>query len=302
MSQTRFRGVLVPVLTPFRPDLAPDREAFLAHCRWLLGQGADGLAVFGTTSEANSLGLDERVELLDYLIDNGISPDMLMPGTGTCALPDTVRLTQHAVGCGCRGVLMLPPFYYKGVSDDGLFASFSEIIERIGSDALSVYLYHIPPIAQVGISLGLIGRLLDEYPTSIAGLKDSDWSNTLSILTEYPELAIFCGSERFLLDTMRNGGAGTITASANVNPANIKRVFDNWESDESDALQAGITKLRVCFEGRALIPALKAIAADHYESRSWSIVRPPLQSLDDADASTLVAELEQLGFRMGASR
>ena len=121
---------------------------------------------------------------------------------------------------------MLPPFYYKGVSDDGLFASYAEIIERVGRDALQIYLYHIPPVAQVGLSLDLIGRLLAAYPDTIVGIKDSsgDWTNTLSILKEYPSLATFCGSEKFLLDTLRNGGAGTITASGNVNPAGIKKV------------------------------------------------------------------------------
>ncbi len=301
MSQASFQGVLAPVLTPFRPDYEINSEAFLTHCRWLLDQGADGLAVFGTTSEANSLGLDERVDLLDYLIDNGITPDRLMPGTGTCALTDTVRLTRHAVDHGCGGVLVLPPFYYKGVSDDGLYASYAEIIERVGSDALKLYLYHIPPIAQVGISLDLIGRLLATYPDTIAGLKDSsgDWKNTLAILNEYPELATFCGSERFLLDTLRNGGAGTITASGNVNPAGIKKVYDNWEGAEAESLQAGITKLRVCFEGRPLLSALKAIAADFYSDSNWSIMRPPLRALENDDARAIVKELAEMGFRMG---
>jgi 4-hydroxy-tetrahydrodipicolinate synthase len=303
MSQASFQGVLAPVLTPFRPDYEINSEAFLTHCRWLLDQGADGLAVFGTTSEANSLGLGERVDLLDFLVDNGISPALLMPGTGTCALTDTVRLTNHAVDHGCGGVLMLPPFYYKGVSDDGLFASYAEIIERVGSDALKIYLYHIPPIAQVGLSLDLIGRLLAKYPDTIVGIKDSsgDWTNTLSILNEYPNLTTFCGSERFLLDTLRNGGAGTITASGNVNPAGIKKVYQNWESAEADSLQAAVTELRVCFEGRPLVPALKAIAADFYSDPDWSIMRPPLKALGKTDASAIVKELAEMGFRMGDS-
>lgn len=303
MSQARFQGVLAPVLTPFRPNYEINSDAFLTHCRWLLDQGADGLAVFGTTSEANSLGLDERIALLDYVIDNGIAPGRLMPGTGTCALTDTVRLTNHAVDHGCGGVLMLPPFYYKGVSDDGLFASYAEIIERVGRDELQIYLYHIPPVAQVGLSLDLIGRLLSTYPDTIAGIKDSsgDWTNTLSILNEYPELATFCGSEKFLLDTLRNGGAGTITASGNVNPAGIKKVYQNWESADADSLQAAVTELRVCFEGRPLVPALKAITADFCSDSDWSIVRPPLRALDDTDARAIVTELAEMGFRMGDS-
>ena len=179
MSQPAFRGVLVPALTPFKPDLSPDVEAFARHCRWLLEQGADGLAVFGTTSEANSLSVDERMMLLDHLLDSGIPPGVLMPGTGMSALTDTVQLTAHAVSHGCAGVLMLPPYYYKGVSDEGLFASYSEIIQRVGETALNIYLYHIPPISQIGLSLDLIGRLLNDYPEIIVGLKDSsgNWQN-----------------------------------------------------------------------------------------------------------------------------
>src|SRR5215470_17563521 len=145
MTETpRLQGVLAPVVTPFRADLSPDPERFIAHCRWLLSQHT-GLAVFGTNSEANSQSASERMELLEALIAAGLDPVRMMPGTGCCALSDTVRLTAHAVQLGCAGALMLPPFYYKGVSDDGLFRSFAEVIERVGEARLRVYLYHIPP-------------------------------------------------------------------------------------------------------------------------------------------------------------
>ena len=300
MSEDAFRGVLVPALTPFRSDLSPDAEAFVTHCRWLLDRGADGLAVFGTTSEANSIGLDERMELLEYLIESGISPDVLMPGTGTSALTDTVRLTAHAVEKGCAGVLMLPPFYYKAVDDDGLFASYSEIIQRVGSNSLRVYLYHIPPIAQVPLSLELIGRLLKDHEGTVVGLKDSsgDWSNTKAVLRAYPSLATFCGSEIFLLDTLREGGAGSITATANVNIAPIKRVYERWQESEAGELQAEINAVRKAFEGYAPIPALKAIVAQYYDLPEWCTVRPPLRALGPADAQTLRESLTKLGFEM----
>src|SRR5579862_8261992 len=159
-----FAGVLVPVLTPFTPAGEPDAGRFVSFCRWLLDEGADGLAVFGTTSEANSLSAGERMTLLEKLIDSGVSGAVLMPGTGCCALPDTVELTRHAVASGCMGVLLLPPFYYKGVGDDGLFAGIAELIQRVGDARLRVYLYHIPPMASVGFSLQLIGRLLEAFP------------------------------------------------------------------------------------------------------------------------------------------
>ena len=166
------RGVLVPAVTPFHPDLSVDAERFVDHCRWLLAEGASGLAVFGTTSEANALSVAERTDLLERLIEGGIPASVLLPGTGCCALPDTVALTRHATQSGCFGVLMLPPFYYKGVSDDGLFASVAEVIERVADDRLRIYLYHIPPMAGVGL-VPLIERLLKSYRGVVAGIKDS---------------------------------------------------------------------------------------------------------------------------------
>src|SRR5580765_8183905 len=201
------RGVLVPAVTPFHPDLSVDAERFVDHCRWLLAEGASGLAVFGTTSEANALSIGERTDLLERLIDAGIPAGVLLPGTGCCALPDTVTLTRHATQNGCFGVLMLPPFYYKGVSDDGLFASFAEVIERVGDARLRIYLYHIPPVSMVPISLALIERLLERYPGTIAGIKDSsgDWNNTRAMLERFQPRGfdVFAGAESFLLATLR---------------------------------------------------------------------------------------------------
>ena len=293
-----FRGILVPALTPFKTNLSPDIDAFTTHCHWLLEKGADGLAVFGTTSEANSLGLEERMNLLDRLIESGISPNVLMPGTGTTALTDTVKLTTHAVDRGCSGVLMLPPFYYKAVSDEGLFASFSEVIQRVGNVDLRVYLYHIPPVSQVSISLKLIARLLKSYDKTVVGIKDSsgNWTNTLSVLKEFPSLATFCGSETFLLDTLKNGGAGSITATANVNIENIRKVFENWRDDSAEQLQKKINNVRKEFENYPAVPALKAIISKHREQPSWKIVRPPLEKLSAEDAKQLSSMLKQLDF------
>ena len=197
-KQKNFSGVIAPLITPFGEDGAPDFERFVSHGEWLMANGCTGLAPFGTTSEANSLGLEERMELLEELIDGGIDPTKLLPGTGMCSLTDAITLTQHAVEMECGGCLMLPPFYYKAPSEEGLFRYFSEVIEAVGDDRLKVYLYHIPPIAQVGFTLPLIGRLMKAYPDTVVGLKDSsgDWANTKSILDAYPTLEIFPGSER----------------------------------------------------------------------------------------------------------
>src|SRR5512138_3266702 len=219
----RIRGLLAPVLTPFHADLSPDARRLARHARWLLAHGCAGLAPFGTTSEANSLSVAERESLLDALLEEGIPADRLVPGTGSSALPDAVRLTAQAVRRGCAGVLALPPFYYKAVSEDGLFRFFAEVIERVGDARLRVYLYHIPPVAQVGFSLALVERLLRAYPRTVAGMKDSsgDYANTKAILDRFAKhgFDVFVGSERFLLAGMRGGGAGCISATANVNAA-----------------------------------------------------------------------------------
>jgi len=298
---SRIKGVLSPVVTPFKADLAPDPERFVRQCRWLLSQNV-GLAVFGTNSEANSLSVEEKIDLLDRLVGAGLDPARMMPGTGCCALPDSVRLTAHAMKLGCGGVLMLPPFYYKGVSDDGLFRSFAEVIERVGEARLRVYLYHIPPVAQVPITTGLVERLLAAYPTQIAGMKDSggDWSNTKAFLDAFAKAGfdVFAGSETFLLQNMRHGGAGCISATANVHPAPIARLFDTWRAADADAQQARLDVIRTVFQKFPMIPALKAAIAHHGRDADWAAVRPPLVALTPAQSKALVVELDQQQFAM----
>ena len=224
-------GVWSPVLVPLRPDLGIDSERFLAHARRLLAQGCHGLALFGTTSEANSFSVAERKALVERVVESGIPPERLMIGAGCCALTDSVELTRHALDAGCRRVLMLPPFYYKGVGDEGLFHAFAEVVERVGDPALQVFLYHFPRLSGVPVTEGLIALLTDAFPGTVAGVKDSsgDWSNTRMMLERFPDLAIFPGSEVFLLDGLRAGGAGCITATSNVNAAGARAIFDAWE-------------------------------------------------------------------------
>jgi 4-hydroxy-tetrahydrodipicolinate synthase len=305
MTAKRPGGVWAPAITPFRNNLSPDPERYARHAKWLLANGCSGLAAFGTNSEANSLSADERMSLLEYLIAHGIPATALMPGTGCCAFPDTVRLTAHAVGLGCAGVLMLPPFYYKGVSDEGLFRSFSEVIQRVGDARMRLYLYHIPPVAQIAISIPLIERLLKNYPQTVAGLKDSsgDWNNTKSVLDAFANTGfeVFAGSESFLLANMRHGGVGCISATANVNPAAIHRVFENWREPDADSLQEQITATRAVVQKYPVIPALKAIVARGFNDPEWATVRPPLVELTAGQRESLAADLDSHGFRLAAS-
>lgn len=300
MIQNRFNGVLAPVITPFNSDLTPDANRFVKHCQWIVSQGAK-LAVFGTNSEANSLSVEEKSSLLETLVASGIAGDNLMPGTGCCSLTDSITLTRKAVELGCAGVLMLPPFYYKGNLDEGLFDFYSHVIESVADDRLRIYLYHIPPISQVPLSLELIERLASKYPKNIAGIKDSsgDWNQTQAFNDlAIDDFAVFCGSESFLLQNMQAGGAGCISATANVNPAAIVDLYQHWSDSDATASQESLNKIREIFQGYPMISALKAATAIYSEDEQWLKVRPPLSQLGDQQHTDLKDELAAAGFQM----
>src|SRR6476661_10701966 len=248
MAAQPFAGVLVPVLTPFTPAGEPD-----------------------------AMAAGERMALLDRLIAAGVPAAKLMPGTGACSVTEAATLIRHAVGHGVGGVLMLPPFYYKGMDDDGLYAFFAGVIDRVASPALRMYLYHIPPQTVLGLSLDLVGRLIDAYPNTVVGLKDSsgDWNNTAALLDRFPGFAVFPGSEVFLLDGLRKGASGCITATGNVNVPGIRKVYENWRTPQADALQAEITLARKTIQAYPMVPALKRIVAHFHNDPDWAAVRPP---------------------------
>lgn len=296
-----LRGVLSPVLTPFNADRTPSATRFVRHCSALLRDGA-GLAVFGTNSEANSLSVHEKRSLLDALLEAGLPAARMMPGTGACALPDTIELTRHAVNSGCAGVLMLPPFYYKGVTDEGLFRGFAQVIDAVADARLRIYLYHIPPVAQVSIGPRLVERLLKTWPGIVAGIKDSsgDWSNTEFLLKEFqsPGFDVFAGSETFLLRTRQAGGAGCITATGNVNAAAIVRLAREWQSADAREQQQQLDTTRAAFQRFPMIAAMKAAIAWQSGDDAWATVRPPLVELDGAQRGDLYAALARIGFEM----
>jgi 4-hydroxy-tetrahydrodipicolinate synthase len=317
----RIRGVLAPVVTPFKADLSPDCERFVRHCQWLLSRNC-GLAVFGTNSEANSMSVKERMTLLDTLVAAGIEPSRMMPGTGCCSMTETVQLTAHAVKHGCAGVLMLPPFYYKNVSEEGLYRYFSEVMQRVGDTRLKIYLYHIPPVAIVGITPKLVERLLKAYPNAIAGMKDSsgDWNNTKTFLDAFAtcpsgsDFDVFVGSESFLLVNMRNGGVGTISATANVNPTAIHKLYycsvrslsgspsvASARDRDLDEQQSKLNVVREVFSNEefpSMIAALKQVIAIYANDPEWARVRPPLVELTTDQTKLLAADLQVIGFAM----
>jgi len=301
-TANRIKGVLSPVVTPFKTDLSPDKERFVTHCKWLMSHNC-GLAVFGTNSEANSLAADERMTMLDAVVAAGVNTSRMMPGTGCSSITETVKLTSHAVKHGCAGVLMLPPFYYKGVSEEGLYRHYSEVVQRVGDARLKIYLYHIPPVAVVGITPGLVERLLKAYPNAIAGMKDSsgDWNNTKIFLDAFAKhgFDVFVGSESFLLANMKNGGVGTISATANVNPGAIHKLYAEWQNADAEQQQQRLNLVRDTIGKKyVMISALKQTIAIYADDPAWARVRPPLVELTADQAKSLAAELKEIGFTM----
>lgn len=290
------RGVWPAAATPFRPDLSIDFDLYIAHCRTLLKEGAHGLAALGTTSEANSLDLNERQNALEKLVAAGIPAERLLPGTGMPSIGDAVKLTKHATELGCRGVLLLPPYYYKGVSDDGLFAFVSEVIARVNDPRLALYLYNFPQMSALPWSPDLIARLLKEFPDVITGLKDSSgdvaYQNTL--LDRFPGFAVFPASEALMLAALKKGAAGCISASANVNAGPISKLYETWKNSDVTALNESVTAARLEMQKFNAVAGVKAVLADRYKAPDWARVRPPLVSLTAIQTKTLLEAFGKL--------
>jgi 4-hydroxy-tetrahydrodipicolinate synthase len=301
MAAQRIKGVLSPVVTPFKRDLSPDVGRFIAHCKWLLSQDC-GLAVFGTNSEANSLSADERMGLLEAAIAGGVPTVRMMPGTGACSIVEAAKVSAHATKLGVAGVLMLPPFYYKGVPEEGLFRFFSEVVQRVGDDRLRVYLYHIPPVSAVPITHKLVERLMKAYPKQIAGMKDSsdDWPHTKSMIDAFAKdgFDVFSGNEKPLIENIKSGGAGCISATANINPGKIAEVYKTWKTPQGETLQGWINDVRGVMQGYVMIPALKYCIAHYAGDAPWTSVRPPLVETDEKTGRDMIAKLDKLGFTM----
>jgi 4-hydroxy-tetrahydrodipicolinate synthase len=298
MKEALFAGVNAAVLTAMHPDLSPDLDRMAAHSKWLLANGCNGLGVMGTTGEANSFGLTERKQILEGLIARGVPAKVMMPGTGTANIADTVELTKHARDAGCRGVLVLPPFYYKAPSDDGLFAYFSEVINRVGG-GIALYLYHFPQQSAVPFSLDLIGRLLKAFPGVVKGVKDSsgDYSNMKAMIDAFAKdgFEVYSGSDEFVQRILADGGAGCITAASNVNARFGGIVYAKRTGPEADAAQAVLNATRKAATSVPLIPGLREIIARSTGDDGWRTIRPPHLKLSKEQADKIWAAMEAAG-------
>lgn len=305
MSEVRH-GVWAAALTPQKEDLSVDFDHMVAHYRWLLANGCDGVAVLGTTGEANSFSVPERRAVIDAVAGSGIELDRIMIGTGCCAIPDTLELTRAVLDIGCRNVLMLPPFYYKGVGDDGLFAAYDRVIQELGDDRLKVIVYDFPKMTGLDIGTDLLVRLNSAYPETVVGVKDSsgNWEDMRAVAEAIPGFGTFAGTEQYLLDTLRAGGAGCITATGNVTAHLCQRVYAAYSSGDqkaADAAQAEATAVRLMLQAHGAVPALKEIMADHTGNPAWRNMRPPMLPLSAEKATALRTDMENAGFSLAAA-
>jgi len=295
-----IRGVIAPILTPFNDDLSIATDLYVEHAQWLLDQGCAGLAPFGTTGEALSVGIDERIEAIRALVDGGIDPSVLIPGTGLSNVTDTARLSRACLDMGCAAVMTLPPFYYKAVSEDGLYRYFRALLGVIGEHA-RIVLYHIPPVAIVGISVTLARRLHTEFPANFVGIKDSsgDWDNTRALFG-IDGLTVYPGSELPLIEALELGGPGCISATANTNAALIATVVRQFDAGDRDAAlrtHGLVRAIRLVMQDAAPIPAQKRLLAMATADARWATVRPPLMAMPEAAGRELAARLQrEAGF------
>ncbi|QWE24275.1 dihydrodipicolinate synthase family protein [Polynucleobacter sp. AP-Elch-400A-B2] len=294
-------AVLSPVLTPFKADGSPDTQKLLKQCQWLEANGV-GQAIFGTNSEANSISAPQKMDTLSALVQGGLNPAHMMPGTGATSIDATVTMTRHAVQHKCAGVLMLPPFYYKDVTDDGLFAFYSEVIQKVGDAGLQIYIYNIPPVTKINLSLSLLERLAKAYPKTIVGMKDSsgDWAYTESVikLLAPSGFRVYAGSEVFLMRTLHAGGVGCISATANVNPKAIAQLAAHWQESDADQHQTALDQVRSIFAQYQMIAGMKTAVAHYSKDSEWLRVRPPLMQLSADQQAKLLGELQKINFSM----
>ena len=305
LKDALFGGVNAAVLSGYHADLSLDLDRMAAHSRWLLANGCNGLGVLGTTGEANSLGISERIAVMEGMVERGIPAATLLPGCGTTAIPDTVLLTKRAAALGIRGVLLLPPFFYKNPSEDGLFAYYSEVAQRVGG-GIALYFYHFPAQSAVPITLALIERLLRAYPGVFKGIKDStgDWANTKAYADAFAKegFEVYCGDDSLLQANLANNGAGCITAAANVGCATSQAVYSNWNNAAGEAAQATLTKVRKAVTSVPLIPALKSLVARNTGRADWTIIRPPHTRLSAEQEAGLFAAFDASGAALAPAR
>ena len=287
------KAVYSAVLTPFKKDLTIDTKLFISHCEFLLKNNIS-LAPLGTTGEANSISVSEKIDLIKTLANSDLPKEKIIIGTGNTSFVDAALLTKTAVENKIYSVLLLPPYYYKNVSDEGVYQYYKEIINIVKSKNLRVFLYNIPQVSGVTISIDLVNRLKKEFSELITGIKDSsgNFENTKKY-KEIKNFIVYPGSEKFLYDGLHIGCSGCISATTNVN-IEAAKLINSFDKSEGEAINIKIKAVRDIFEKYPVIPALKAIKIK--EDSNWSNIRPPLVALGDQQRSNLEKDLKDINF------
>ena len=304
LQNALYGGVNAAVVTAMNADLSIDLDRMAAHCRWLLANGCNGLAVLGTTGEANSLGVSERINLLEGHVARGIPAAKMLPGTGTTAITDTVKLTIEAEKLGCRGTLLLPPFYYKNPSDDGLLVYFQEVAQRVAGD-IKLYLYNFPQQSAIPFSVDFIGRLLKAVPGKFQGIKDSsgNYENGLSYVENFARdgFEFYAGDDSLMRPLLQKGGAGSITAASNVNCSAGARAYAGWNTDDGAVAHEILVATRKAVTSVPLIPGLKSLVARNTGNPAWKNIRPPHLQLTAAQEAALFSAFDASGLVLASA-
>jgi len=291
-------GIFAAAATPLKADLNIDHDRLVRHCGWLLNEGGcDGVNLLGTTGEATSFSVEQRLDAMRAIAESGLPMQRFMVGTGAAALSDALRLTSGARELGFAGALLLPPFYYKDIADESLYAYVARVVEKAGGGKLGVYLYHIPQVSAVPYPIAVVERLAQAFPGALAGIKDSsgDLDHALELVKRVPSIAVLPGSEILLAKVPDAGFAGCISATTNINGAIVAR---GWKARDTDAGRAALkaaVAIREAIAQFPVIPAVKWLLAEMQGDAEWRRVHPPLRALTDAEWTrlrSLLAETE----------
>ncbi len=296
-------GVWSAAVTPLHDDLTVNLDAMVAHHKWLLDSGCDGIAVLGTTGEANSFSTSERLEVIEAAARSGIAKERLMIGTGCCALTDTITLTRAALDAGFNQILMLPPFYYKGVSDDGLFACYDHVVQKLADDRMRIVVYDFPAMTGLDIGTELLVRLNAAYPKTIVGVKDSsgNWEDMQAVARAIPGFRTFAGTEQYLLAALKEGGAGCITATGNATSHLCQAVYAAHLAGNAagaEAAQEIATATRLMLQAHGAVPAMKELMAQHTGDGAWRNMRPPIMPLSADGVAALDQACQAMDFQL----
>lgn len=292
MTTSKLQGVIAAIATAVDDKGEPDCARSTALARFLLANGCDGLNVLGTTGEATSFSLEQRKRVMSAYAEAGLPLDRLMVGTGAASVADAVALTRHAAELGFAGALLLPPFYYKGVPDDGLFAYLEIIVRATAAEPIPIYLYHFPAQSGLPWHVKLVGRLVASFGTRIVGLKDSsgDMAYAREATKVAPGFKVFPSTEAVLMEARAGAFAGCISATANLNADLCARA---WRDGDADALAAAVS-IRKLFDGKQLVPGVKALIAHIHDDAGWARVQPPLSAFSASDEAAVSSAYDSL--------